>query len=221
MKSWTVYEHISPSGKVYVGITCQNPKKRWKGGAGYVRTDNHQPLFANAILKYGWDNIEHKIVATGLTKEEANELEKALITQYKVLKKSYNITDGGDGGLGTKHTEETKRHLSEIKKGKKLSEEHRRKIVEGKLNAQDYIVVAVRPGEILTFQTNKEAAEALGIKSRCNISASIEQKQCLVNGYVFLQWDKDLPIMEDCIYSWYDLRVNNRYNSERKVKHGL
>jgi len=135
MKSWIVYEHISPSGKVYIGITCQKPEKRWKRGAGYVRTDNHQPLFANAILKYGWDNIEHKIVATGLTK--------------------------------------------------------------------------------------KEAAEVLGIKNKCNISASIEQRQCLVNGYVFLQWDKDIPIKEDCIYRWYDLRVNNRYDSERKVKHGL
>lgn len=28
-RTWIVYEHISPSGKVYVGITSQNPKVRW------------------------------------------------------------------------------------------------------------------------------------------------------------------------------------------------
>ena len=216
MRSWTVYEHISPSKKVYVGITCQNPKRRWKGGAGYVRADNHQPLFANAIIKYGWNNIEHKIVATGLTKEEADALEQTLIAKYKRLKRSYNITDGGDGGLGTKHTEETKRHLSVSKKGKKLSKEHVAKIAIGLLNSRNYLVVAVKPGTILTFTTAKEAAAVLGIKHRNNISAAIAGKQCLVNGYIFIHWDKNTPINEEYLYSLYDKKVNCRYSSERR-----
>ena len=32
---WTVYEHITPSGKRYIGITSQKPEKRWSNGRGY------------------------------------------------------------------------------------------------------------------------------------------------------------------------------------------
>ena len=33
---WSVYIHISPSDKYYVGITSQNPiSARWRNGKGY------------------------------------------------------------------------------------------------------------------------------------------------------------------------------------------
>lgn len=48
--NYTVYRHISPSGKVYIGITSMEPEKRWgKNGYGYRR----QKYFNNAIRKYG------------------------------------------------------------------------------------------------------------------------------------------------------------------------
>ena len=34
-KKWTVYIHISPSNKYYVGITSREPELRWKNGKGY------------------------------------------------------------------------------------------------------------------------------------------------------------------------------------------
>ena len=52
-KIYTVYKHITPSGKVYIGITSIKPDKRWNRGKGYK--DNI--YFSNAINKYGWDNI--------------------------------------------------------------------------------------------------------------------------------------------------------------------
>jgi hypothetical protein len=33
-RTWIVYEHISPSGKIYVGITSQRVKVRWQNGNG-------------------------------------------------------------------------------------------------------------------------------------------------------------------------------------------
>lgn len=218
MKSWTVYEHVSPSGKTYVGITCQKPERRWKGGFGYVRPDNHQRLFANAILKYGWDNIEHKIIASNLTKIEADTIEKALIAKYKRLNKSYNITDGGDGGLGTKHTEETRAHLSKLRMGRKEKAEDTERRINLRIANYSYYVVAVKPGVILTFTTSKEAANVLGIKTRNNISSAIAGKQCLVKGYIFVHWDKNTPIDEEYLYDLYDKKVNSRYNSERRNK---
>ena len=65
--NYTLYKHTTPSNKVYIGITSMKVKKRWCGGRGY----RHNPHFYKAILKYGWGNIKHEILLTGLTKEKA------------------------------------------------------------------------------------------------------------------------------------------------------
>lgn len=59
MKEFFVYQHINKqNGKRYIGITSQKtPQKRWKNGLGYMG----QPLFYNAIVKYGWDGFTHEV----------------------------------------------------------------------------------------------------------------------------------------------------------------
>ena len=64
---YTVYKHTTPSGKIYIGITSNDPKYRWKNGYGYM----NNKYFFNAIKKYGWNNISHEILFTGLSEEEA------------------------------------------------------------------------------------------------------------------------------------------------------
>jgi len=121
MKKWCVYKHTSPSGKVYIGITGRNPLDRWNLGKGYLVTKNgkyNQPLFANAVIKYGWDNIKHEILYSGLSKSRAINYEIELISYYKSLGISYNITDGGEGNLGYKASDEARRKISISKKGK-------------------------------------------------------------------------------------------------------
>lgn len=83
--AWSVYIHITPSNKYYVGITSKEPCERWRNGFGYYS----QKYFYNAIQKYGWDNIYHEIVASNLTKEEANNFEKLLI-QKRIWIQYYN-----------------------------------------------------------------------------------------------------------------------------------
>ena len=129
MYKWFVYQHISPNGKVYVGITSKpRPNDRWESGTGYARC----PHFEHAIKKYGWDNIKHEILLTGVSKSEAVYAEKYLIKWYKSHGNSYNITDGGDGCQGMKLSEETKRKISFGNKGKNIgkvrSEEMKKKL---------------------------------------------------------------------------------------------
>ena len=69
-RTWIVYGHISPSGKVYVGITSQNPKVRWQNGNGYLKCK----VFYRAIEKYGWDSFQHNIIASNLGEEAAKEI---------------------------------------------------------------------------------------------------------------------------------------------------
>ena len=117
MGSYCVYKHTAPNGKVYVGITSKEPDKRWLNGRGYSK-NNH---FWNAIKKYGWENIKHEILADGLTKEEACNLEQMYIALFESSDqlKGYNLTTGGE--IGAKHTIESRRKLSESKKDKRYN----------------------------------------------------------------------------------------------------
>lgn len=116
MNNFSLYMHICPNGKKYIGITSQVPKSRWdSNGYGY----KYCPLFYRAIKKYGWDNIEHIIICTNLSKEWACKLEQDFIRIYDTHnpKYGYNLTLGGEGTFGYKETKEQLCRKSELMKG--------------------------------------------------------------------------------------------------------
>ena len=111
---YVIYEHVSPSGKRYIGQTCQTTNRRWRNGNGYV----NNTYFYRAIKKYGWDSFEHNIIQMCKTLDEANKAEAELIARYKTNDPAhgYNISGGNDGS--GKVSESTRRLMSEIRKGK-------------------------------------------------------------------------------------------------------
>lgn len=113
-KDYTVYMHITPSNKVYIGITSVDVERRWQGGRNYKTS----PHFNSAIKKYGWKNIRHEILFTNLTKEQAEKKEIELISFYNSTNpnKGYNIENGGNST--GKLSEETKKKISMANKGK-------------------------------------------------------------------------------------------------------
>lgn len=153
-ENYTVYKHISPNGKQYVGITKQDVVKRWANGEGYKNCT----YFYNAIQKYCWENFQHIILYTGLSREKACEIEKNLIEELDLLnpEKGYNLKTGGRYGVlteegknkiskslmgnnfrtGIPHTQETIEHFKEIRAGKnphEWSDESREKIRQYRL----------------------------------------------------------------------------------------
>lgn len=86
---WTIYMHTCPNGKRYIGITSQEPKKRWRNGLGY-----RKQYFYKAVKKFGWSSIRHEILRKDLSMEEAVKLETTLIKFYQCAdrKKGYNIS---------------------------------------------------------------------------------------------------------------------------------
>lgn len=77
-----VYEHISPKGKRYYGITRQNPFYiRWRKGEGYK---NNKSFFKD-ICKFGWDNFQHNKITDYINIFEAFYLEYALIITNKTF----------------------------------------------------------------------------------------------------------------------------------------
>ena len=143
-KKYTVYEHVSKDGKRYIGITSQKVAVRWRHGNGYAKNIH----FYRSIQKYGWENFEHNILAENVDEEKAKNLERELIKKYNTTNPNYgyNVTRGGDTrqtcpehvkelirlkNKGKKRTEETKRKISIAKMGKKrgpMSDEQKNKI---------------------------------------------------------------------------------------------
>ena len=104
MNDYVVYMHVNKAnGKRYIGIS-KNPIARWANGKGYYRNKH----FSDAINKYGWNNFDHLILYTDLTKKEAGEIEQHLIKEYRTQDKryGYNLTSGGEAFL---HSEESKK----------------------------------------------------------------------------------------------------------------
>lgn len=139
---YSVYCHASPDGKRYVGITRRNPLRRWQNGKGYANNKH----FYSAILKYGWDNFTHEILFSELTEEEAQKIERDLIAKWKLTDRryGYNYHQGGEvcseeaskiasrklkGRVGHPLSQEQKKILSELHKGKKWTLETREKIM--------------------------------------------------------------------------------------------
>jgi len=166
MGNYTVYMHIPPSGKRYVGITIQNAKKRWMNGWGY----HAQPYFYRSILKYGWDEFEHKILFENLTKEEAEQKEIQLISFYRSNNREYgyNIANGGNC-IGT-CSEETKKKTSEALKGREFSEETRKKLSKA-LKGKKYSLETIE--KLREFHLGK----ILPVEQRNKISAANKGKK--------------------------------------------
>ena len=139
---FTVYMHISPSNKRYIGITSTSTKHRWGNNGICYRP---QPYFWKAIQKYGWDNFEHIIIAENLTKEEACKMEIELIKQYNSnnSKYGYNVSTGGEHiGEGVKRTDTWKRHMSQVMRGN-LNRVHKnspeqRKAISERMKGNDF-----------------------------------------------------------------------------------
>lgn len=89
--NWLVYQHLSPNGKSYIGITQQSPQTRWRNGDGYYK----QKKFYNAVKKYGWGNFQHNILKENLCEEAASYWEKYYIKEFNSYYNGYNATEGG------------------------------------------------------------------------------------------------------------------------------
>ena len=206
----TVYIHIIPkevSGhqfdKYYVGITTKKPTVRWNSGKGY----DYNQHFMNAINKYGWNNIEHHIVATHLTHDEACSMEKVLIKKLNSKNPlyGYNKTDGGDGGFGCIPNKETRKKMSEAKIGSKnhfygkhhteeirkiMSEKHRDCSGGNNPSAKKVYQFDLKYNYIQNFACATDAERYLGISD--NIANRIQHRKPFA-GYIWAH-EEDIVI---------------------------
>ena len=202
-QNYSIYIHINKiNGKVYIGQTCQKPEVRWGNGQGYKQS----PRFYAAIKRYGWDNFEHKILYSNMTREEANQYEAELIEKYKSNKEEfgYNMTSGGEDHY--RFTDEVKQKLREQKLGEKnhqygthrteeekayLSEVQRKLTIEGRQHAKSVRCIDTN----IIYYSCKEAVRRTGSgnEKQCTHIADVcNGKRPKCNGYKWEWYENDI-----------------------------
>ena len=126
---YTIYCHIFPNGKRYIGLTRTRPETRWGGQGQNYKTCL---LVNRAIEKYGWDNVRHVILFQTEKKQDAEDMERLYISLFDTTdpEKGYNILPGGDVATNDA-TPEMREKLGRGMRGKHHSEEDKKKISEG------------------------------------------------------------------------------------------
>lgn len=109
-----IYDNLI-NGKVYIGQTV-NLKKRDNVHSTWSKAP--WPI-DRAIQKYGRENFSLNIITAVDTKERADYAEMDWIARAREhlgRENVYNLTDGGDGIAGHKHSAETRKKMSETAK---------------------------------------------------------------------------------------------------------
>jgi len=183
------------NNKEYIGLTTRTLEQRWKQ---HICESNKQdswewntPL-GNAIKKYGKDSFEVFVLEECSSETEMKQKEIQLIRERKSLafETGYNLTLGGDGRLGYKLSEKTKRKIGEGNLGKVMSNEAKEKMsvaakkrcvgkpspMDGKKHTEE------SKQKIISFLTGRKHSEESKRKRSESMKAFIQNKKLLNNG---------------------------------------
>jgi group I intron endonuclease len=135
--------------KMYIG-SAKDIKYRWKDHICNLLGNKHRNKhLQHAVNFYGLENFEFCII------EECDELtlerlENFYIIQYRTNEKEfgYNLTEGGRGTKGYKHSKETRAKMGRKSRGRAKTPEQRKKISES------------NKGKVFSDETKKKMAEA-------------------------------------------------------------
>jgi len=107
------------NSKIYIGKTERAVETRWAEHVGAARSPSY---FHRAIRKYGADAFVVRVLETV---DDPGVLNDREIHWISTLHPDYNLTAGGEGTPGLKHSDATKQKISDANTGLKRSAEHR------------------------------------------------------------------------------------------------
>lgn len=177
---YKVYGHFNvTNGKWYIGSTKQNPKKRWNNGWGYQK----QPKMWKDIQESNWNtDWIHTVFDTFSNREDALDYESFLIDMFDAIENGYNTSSYDSHHC--KHSEESKKRMSEAKTGKPLSEETRKKMSES--HGVNGILQFSKDGEFIAeYPSTKEAERRTGCYHG-HICKCCKGKLKSVGGYIWM-----------------------------------
>ena len=126
------------NSKIYIGITS-DIKKRWRDHKSYGRNITGKkhyksPLYM-AMNKYSEDSFTFEIISSKSSLKSICKDEIRYIKSYKSFNgHGYNLTAGGDGGIGQKVSDKTKHKLRKISRLQMSNPKNRELSRQGALN---------------------------------------------------------------------------------------
>ena len=200
---YLIYNQVN--GKLYVGKGSST--SRWNehlktARGGKEKYPDKFSVIHAAINKYGPPNFVFKIVEYTETDQDALDLERAWISFLRGEKYIlYNLTDGGDGSIGFKHSDETKNNLSEMNSGPNHPQygKPRSDVVKDKISASK--TGTKRPTRSKEW-TNKITAHNIGNRYNAKLTEDIvrEIKTLLLQGVSQASIAKQFNITPQCVY---------------------
>lgn len=118
------------NGKVYVGSSVRI-EERWEDHIRELNGNRHNNRYLlHAWQKYGQENFSFEIIETTDDESSLVDLEQKWIDYFRSYErdKGYNLSPHAYNILGYRFTEEQRKRVSEALKGKRKSEEHRKKL---------------------------------------------------------------------------------------------
>ena len=143
-----------PTGRIYIGITCQALRERWRMHLKAAKTGVRMKIAA-AIAKYGAEAFEISTQCVFPTYEAAAFAERVHIARHKP---HFNITKGGGGTLGRKHTPEA---IAKMKAAKAdISEETRARVSAGLRASPRAVANGKKQADAINSKPRSEASKA-------------------------------------------------------------
>lgn len=120
------------NNKAYIGATIHPLEDRWGRHLSAAFNDDSQMAIHKALRKYGKEVFKIEVLHEDPDPNLIFDvLEPRYIQEHKTYgNDGYNMTLGGDGWLGMKHTPESLEKMRAAKLGKKMSEETKQKLSE-------------------------------------------------------------------------------------------
>lgn len=220
----------------------------------YKSMVHRNQLFLNILNKYSED-VDVKFYKTGLTEKESLELERKLIDEFwKKGECRANFHEGGCGGntgmygspersrklsefgksrigdknpmWGKTHSPEVRKYLSELNKGKKLSEEQKQKLIKANTGRKksEYELEICRRNALIGAQKMKEHTESYKkmMDSVCPYKYEVylngkKQYECLGHAELEKYCNSELKISRTIM--WNIVRTHNWKPKFNKHKH--
>lgn len=209
-----IYEN-QINGKVYVGQAVDLERRFYEHSYHLVRNTDKATALQRAVNKYGFENFKNFILCL-CDVSELNGKEVEFIVKYKSNDKryGYNLSAGGNSGmLGYKHSAETRKKVSEGKKGWIMGEAQRR------------FISLLHTGKKITDETRRRMSMAQagekhpmwGKKHTEETKAKMREKR---GGGKSYQFGKKMPNSASQYFGVYPLKSKGHLYWTAQIKQG-
>ena len=178
-----IYKITSPTGKIYIGqsVDIKGRKNNYKN----LRCKGQAKLYSS-FISHGWDKHVFEIVY-----ELPKDVHQSILNNFEIFywsqfkESGYEMLNLKEPGHNGRHSEESKKKISQVQKGKTSSEETKKKIglsstgrkhtEEAKLKIKQYFTGRARTPE--TIEKMRKAATGVKMSEETKRKMSEAQKR--------------------------------------------